>query len=299
MAKKKGNELTKKLDLDLSENKMVSDIQQYMPEHSEMLEFIEKELPEVTREISLFGKSQSQFMDNQLTVSHLTPRRNIRQILAECNSTLAAYREAFINCEKKQIEVEILKRDLLNESDDLKKRLIELDIAEKLNELENTKNYVSGAIRKLTNYFEQLESIKSKYGIEEFSEADFEAEEELYHISKAFQQGICAARARGGLGGAGIDEGNMIYFEELGISGALANKLVQNFFKEEDKLIKANKHPTEIYNEYLKFINEVTAFFKGSHQILATYKGMTGKITEKALLEKGDTRLLESKKKSK
>jgi len=274
------------IGLDLSMNKVISEIVENKPEHKEMIEYIEGKLPEINHDISLFGKPQSQFMDNQLTVSHLTPQRNIRQILAECSATIEAYRASFIECEKKAIEVKILERDLEKETDALKAELIKLDIAKINNELYTKRNYVSGAIRKLTNYFEQIESIKKTYKIENYSEKSFEEEEEQYHISKVFQQGVCSARARGGLGGAGIDAGNMIYLEQIGISGALANLYIQEFFKREKELIEKGCSPTEVYNEYLKFINEMCIIFKGSYKVLSRYKGMTGTITEKALLEK-------------
>jgi len=300
-ANNKVNNIVAKAAYELDKNKVVVDLVESMPEHQDMLNYIEKNIPEVTRELSLFGKSQSQFMDNQLTVSHLTPKRNIRQVLAELNATMSAYRENYIECEKKKIEIDILKEDLEEEKNDLKKKLIKLDIKKKVNELEYIKNYVSGAIRKMTNYMEQLQSIKEKYNIKDFSEKSFEEEEEAYHISKAFQQGICAARARGGLGGGGIDEGNMIYLEQIGISGALANELVQNFFEREKQMIDDKKHPQDVYALYLQFIREVCDFFKGSYKQLAKFKGMTGNISEKALLKEGDTRLIklnESKNKS-
>ena len=93
----------------------------YLPEHKGMLEFVNKNLPEVARATSLFNKSQSQFMDNMLTVSHLTPVRNLRQILAEINKSSSALRESHFKNKKKEVEIRILERDLEKEEDELKR----------------------------------------------------------------------------------------------------------------------------------------------------------------------------------
>jgi hypothetical protein len=61
----------------------IKSIVSYMPEHHEMISKIQESLPEIQRASSMFFKTQSQFMDNMLTVSHPTPIRNLRQILAE------------------------------------------------------------------------------------------------------------------------------------------------------------------------------------------------------------------------
>jgi hypothetical protein len=72
-----------------------SQLIEYAPEHKEMIENITRNHPEITRATSLFGKTQSQFMDNTMTVSHMTPLRNARQILAEMERTRNALKEAF------------------------------------------------------------------------------------------------------------------------------------------------------------------------------------------------------------
>jgi hypothetical protein len=277
------------LDISVSTNKIVQGLMVTLPEHKGMVENISKNLPEIKRATSLFGKTQSQFMDNQLTVTHLTPLRNLRQILAEMNKSIAAYREADIKSRKKMVEIDILKRDLLKEKDDLKAELISLDIEEKYNQLDSSRNYISGAIRKISNYTEQYNSIKKTHDITDFTEKDFEEEEESYHISKAFQQGICSARSHGGI----VDEGNQIYFEQLGINGGMAQHLVSSYLIAEAKIMQKGDEPS--YNAYLNFIKDMITKFKGCSLKSSSNKGMTGKPNEVSMLGKGDTSLIEDK----
>ena len=262
-----------------------------MPEHRGMLETIKSGLPEIARATSLFNKTQSQFMDNMLTVSKPTPIRNLRQILAEMNKTKSALNEAYHKCRRKEVERRIALRSAEKESDELQRELYLIGAEEKASQLENTKGYISGAIRKLANYQAQYDSIKNHFDVDSFSEIDFEVEEERYHIMTAFEQGLNAARSHGGV----IDEGNQIYFTGIGINGSMGQQLMANYLKYENKLLDSNQEPS--YDLQLQFLNDMAEKFKGCSMRLAKHKGMTT-MTEQAALTKGDTRLcLEEEKK--
>lgn len=265
-------------------NNNVKDLINEMPEHKDMLVEIKNNLPEINRASSLFGKRQSQFMDNMMTVSHPTPIRNLRQILAEIEKTSLAIKETHFKNKKKEIEIQIKLRDLEEEKDLLKKELISIEIDEFRTHLESSKIYLSGAIRKITNYMLQYNSIKEnimkEQGVEHFNEIDFEQEEERYHIMTAFEQALSAARSRKGT----IDEGNLIYFQKIGINGTVAQKYVTDYLNYEASLFQEKKAPT--HRMILSFLNDMANIFKGCSSQYAEYKGMTTS-SEIALLKKG------------
>lgn len=250
------------------------------PEHKEMLSIISNNLPDIQKKTTLFGKTQSQFMDNLLTVSHPTPLRNVRQILSEIQRSRSALREAYFNNEKTQIEIEILLKELSSEQDDLKAKLIQNDIDSKMSQLEESKLYVSGAVRKITNYILQYKSILKSLGKEELTESDFEEEEEKYHIMKSFEQALSAARSHQGI----IDEGNHIYLSQIGINGTVAQREISNYFAEENKFYKDGKEPT--YEFQKKFLENMYTKFKGCSTKLTEMKNMT-KVTDEALIKNG------------
>lgn len=289
--------MSKEIDIiqknELSKSEVIESLISYSPEHKEMLEVIKKSNPEIQRATSLFNKRQSQFMDNMLTVSHPTPLRNLRQILSEMSRTREAIKEQHFEIKKKEIQIKIKERDLNEEKDDLKKELLEVEIFELYSQIENSKGYLSGAIRKLTNYTEQYNSILESKGVENFNEIDFEKDEERYHIMKAFEQALNAARSRNGT----VDEGNMIYFTQIGINGGSAQREIFNYLAEEGKLIANGEEPS--HNMTLSFLNKMADKYSGTSKDYANYKGMTGKITDIAALKKGDTRLLELENASK
>lgn len=278
-----------------------------MPEHAGMLENIAKALPELHRAASNFYKTQSQFMDNMMTVSHWTPLHNLRQILAQVTNMRQAITENTLKLKKKEIERRVLVKKLENkdltaeEIDAIQLDIIEIDTAE-----ETARRYISGAIRILDNYAAQYQNITKNHGINEFSEKDFEEEEAIYHIAKAFDQATCAARSRGGI----VDEGNMIYFGNIGINPGAAQRQIQAYLAMEENLYKGLDEkgeplrdkqgnpvgPSEpTHRMYIMFLERMASRYKGHAKEFAEWKGMTTQ-TESALIQHGDRRLLDAPK---
>jgi len=253
---------------------IVSSLINEFPEHKDMLCLIKGNLPEISRGTSLFQKTQSQFMDTMLTVSNTTPLRNVRQILSEIERSRAALREVYFKLKKQEIEIKIKSRDIEAEKDELKRELLDIEISEIKSNIESTRGYISGAIRKIANYIDKYNSILKSHNKEEFSELDFELEEEKYHIQKAFEQAINAARSRSGV----IDEGNHIYFTQIGINGSAAQKEIFEYFKQEGAIISQNKKPT--HEMLLCFLEKMSKEFEGCSTKYANYKGIDSIVSK-------------------
>jgi hypothetical protein len=253
------------------------------PEYQNMISVINRSALEIHKVTQIFNKSQSQFMDNLLTVSHMTPFRNLRQVLAEMNRTQAALNETYFNLELKKNKVEKLKakldklkNDTYGEvtSDDIQYGFRDFDIKKleiKIQQAEyqvaSSMEYVNSAIRKMANYTAQYNAIKKQ--LPDLSEKTFEEEEERYHIMKAFEQGLCAARAHGGW----IDEGNQIYFHQIGVNGSQAQNEMSKYLQEEFAILDKGGEVT--HEDQLKWLESMADKFKGSAVKFAKYKGMT------------------------
>jgi len=231
-----------------------------------ILDEIGEMIPEIDRSTKLFNKSQSHFMDNMLTVSHITPIRNLRQILAEVKNTRMALAEAYYSFEKIKLDLEEKKIYLLS-LQGIPKRRVELEVKEIEWKLSCLRENVNGAIRKLGNYAKQYRLIQETYNLQNFTEDDFEEEEERYHITKAFQQGLSAARAHGGY----IDEGNQIYLEQVGINGTVAQVCVTNYLNQEAIMVGNGVEPT--HEMQLEFLLSMAEKFKGCSKKYAQWKG--------------------------
>ena len=202
-----------------------------------MLGEVSEYFPIISRATRNFNKTQSQFMNNMMTLSQPTELRSLRQILAEVTKSKHALDEAFFGIRKKQVEIKRKRRDILNTKDPLDIEFLEIEIAEIENQISSTMGYVEGAIRKIHAYINQYKRLLESLGIEHVTEEAFEKDEERYHIMKVFEQALCAARSRSGV----IDEGNHIYFYQIGISGTAAQFEISQFLTAEGKKIQNNQ----------------------------------------------------------
>lgn len=239
-----------------------------LPEkYKSMVEILKENSAEITRATNVFQKAQSQTMDSLLTVTALTPIRNLRQMLAEMKRLKQALGEAYFKIEKNKIKIKQKTKDFESNTDELEKELLQVQIDELNWQNQNIMEGVSGAIRKLTSYTVQFKSLQEKHNLKGFTEADFEEEEEAYHISRACQQGLTAARSHFGV----IDEGNMIYFQQLGINGAAIQRDMKDLLDKEQEIISKGGEPSHLLE--VEWILNMVRKYKGCTKKFLLYRG--------------------------
>ena len=270
---------------------VVKDIQNALveikPEYKTMLKNIDKKMPVVQEACSNFYKSHSQFMGVTLDVTAITPIRSIKHTLAEVDKTKNALQEAHIKMQKKAVELKMKQRELLECQDDLQREMLEVEILEMQTHSVNAQNSVQGAIRKLNFFINQYNSLLKHLGVDEITEEMYEREENRYHIMTAMKQALTSARPRGGV----IDEGNMIYIFDLGISGAQAQAEVFAYLQTENQLMKEGKAPT--HEMTMRWLEACADKWEKDPEIFANRRGFT--LLDKQSLT--NTKKLENKKK--
>ena len=257
------------------------------PEYKTMLKNIDKNMPMVQQACSNFYKSHSQFMGVTLDVTAITPIRSIKHTLAEVDKTKNALQEAQIRMQKKSVELKMKQRELLECQDDLQREMLEVEILEIQTHSVNAQNSVQGAIRKLNFFINQYNSLLKHLGVDEITEEMYEREENRYHIMTAMKQALTSSRPRGGV----IDEGNMIYLFDLGISGAQAQAEVFAYLNTENELMKEGKAPT--HEMTMRWLEACADKWEGDPQKFAERRGFT--LLDKQSLT--NTKKLESKTK--
>ena len=257
------------------------------PEYKTMLKNIDKNMPMVQQACSNFHKSHSQFMGVILDVTAITPIRSIKHTLAEVDKTKNALQEAQIRMQKKSVELKMKQRELLECQDDLQREMLEIEILEIQTHSVNAQNSVQGAIRKLNFFINQYNSLLKHLGVDEITEEMYEREENRYHIMTAMKQALTSARPRGGI----IDEGNMIYIFDLGISGAQAQAEVFAYLNTENELMKEGKAPT--HEMTMRWLEACADKWEKDPEIFANRRGFT--LLDKQSLT--NTKKLENRKK--
>ena len=270
---------------------VVKDIQNSMvevkPEYKTMLKNIDEKMPVIQEASSNFHKSHSQFMGVTLDVTAITPVRSIKHTLAEVNKTKNALQEAHIRMQKKAVELKMKQRELLDCQDNLEREMLEIEILELQTQSVNSQDAVQGAIRKMNFFVNQYNSLLKHLGVDEITEEMYEREENRYHIMTAMKQALTSARPRGGI----IDEGNMIYIFDLGISGAQAQAEVFAYLNTENELMKEGKAPT--HEMTMRWLEACADKWEGDPQKFAERRGFT--LLDKQSLT--NTKKLESKTK--
>ena len=252
---------------------VVKDIQNALvevkPEYKTMLKNIDEKMPVIQEASSNFHKSHSQFMGVTLDVTAITPVRSIKHTLAEVNKTKNALQEAHIRMQKKAVELKMKQRELLECQDDLEREMLEIEILELQTHSINSQDAVQGAIRKMNFFVNQYQSLLKHLGVDEITEEMYEREENRYHIMTAMKQALTSARPRGGI----IDEGNMIYLFDLGISGAQAQAEVFAYLNTENELMKEGKAPT--HEMTMRWLEACADKWEGDPQKFAERRGFT------------------------
>ena len=270
---------------------VVKDIQNALvkvkPEYKTMLKNIDKKMPVIQEATSNFYKSHSQFMGVTLDVTAITPVRSIKHTLAEVDKTKSALQEAHIRMQKKAVELKMKQRELLECQDDLDREMLEIEILELQTHSINAQNSVQGAIRKMNFFVNQYNSLLKHLGVDEITEEMYEKEENRYHIMTAMKQALSSARPRGGV----IDEGNMIYIFDLGISGAQAQAEVFAYLNAENELMKEGKAPT--HEMTMRWLEACADKWEKDPQKFAERRGFT--LLDKQSLT--NTKKIESKTK--
>jgi len=253
---------------DLTVLETVSTLPMVNKQYKGMLKHINETMPAIQKSSSNFYKSHSQFMNTMLDVTAITPVRSVKHTLAEIDKTKQALEEAHIKLRKKQIDMKE-KEDILQdiEASDIEKDRAEIELIELQVQEKNIGNGITGAIRKLSYFTTQYQSILKKLGKETITEEEYEDEEENYHIMTCMKQALNAARARGGM----IDEGNLIYLFDMGINSAVAQQEILSYLKKENDMMANGGTPT--HEMTMQWLEHCVQRFKGDSMKFAERRG--------------------------
>lgn len=203
------------------------------PEYKDMLKHINLNLPAISRDSENFYKSASQFKNATLDVTDLTPMGALKHVLAVIDQTRMALEEAHVNVKRQQVILKKKSFEYDNCEDEFEKELLWIDIIEINTGLTRSENLIKGALRKLSFFTTQYQTLMEKLNLDEITELDYELNESRHHVMTAMKQALCAARARGGL----IDEGNHIYLFDMGINGAIAQAEITAYLNAEQEAL--------------------------------------------------------------
>ena len=220
---------------------------------------------------SSFGRSTSQWMESNMSMSAQTPLRNIRHLLARIERSHQACKETEYKIKKLLLRQQIKERDTSKEKDDLKKKIIRVEIEEIEHKINSAMYYFEGAVKKIQHNYDCIQQIMDSNNYKTFDEIDFEKEEEEYHIKTAMNQSVRCVRQTGR-----IDAGNQEYLEQCGINPGVAQANIAGYLIIEGKQMQDG--------DYDKTTGRLYDFLERFYQ---EFKGLSKKRLEKLGVKNG------------
>ena len=192
------------------------------------LENAEKAIAKVQYTERIWDRSRSQWMLKFLTCSNADGWLRIRQVSAEMCRKRMSLQSAKFGYMKMLTEAKIKRDEMLEEENENKKLLLEIEAAEFESQAAETLVKVEGALKEVETLAQMYDQLKEKLG--DITEEEFEKAQTKAHIKRAVSQAIREVKEIGK-----IKCGNAEYLEQSGVSTTSILKDIFIFLEEESQ----------------------------------------------------------------
>ena len=210
------------------------------------LENADKAIAKVQYTERIFDRSRSQWMLKFLTCSNADGWVRLRQISAEMTRKRMALSEAKFGYMKKLTEAKIKRDEMLEEENENKKLLLEIEAAEFESQAAETLVKVEGALKECETLAQMHDELKELLG--DITEEEFEKAQTKAHIKRAVMQSIREVKEVGK-----IKCGNSEYLEQSGLSTTAVLRDIFEFLKEEEE---SEVKDTSVLHKFLEVTSE-------------------------------------------
>ena len=205
------------------------------------LENAERAIAKVQYTERIWDRSRSQWMLKFLTCSNSDGWFRLRQISAEMNGKRLALSSAKFGYMKSLTEAKIKREEMLEEENENKKLLLEIEATEKETEAGELLIKVEGALKEVETLGQMHDELKERLG--DITEEEFEKAQTKGHIKRATMQAIREVKESGK-----IRAGNAEYLEQSGLSTTAILKDIFIFLEEESQ---AGVNDTSMLHKFL------------------------------------------------
>jgi hypothetical protein len=192
------------------------------------LDNAEKAIAKVQYTERIWDKSRSQWMLKFLTCSNSDGWLRMRQIAAEMANKRMALQASKFGYMKKLTEAKIKRDEMLEEENENKKLLLEIEAAEFESNAAETLIKVEGALKEVEVLAEMHDQLKERLG--DITEEEFEKTQTRSHIKRAVMQAVREVKECGK-----IKCGNAEYLEQVGLATSAIFKEILAFIEQESR----------------------------------------------------------------
>ena len=206
------------------------------------LENADKAIAKVQYTERIWDRSRSQWALKFLTCSNADEWLRMRQISAEMNRKRMALVEVKFKYMKKLTEAKIKREEMLEENNENKKLLLEIEAAEFEYHAAEMLVKVEGALKEVETLAQMHDELKERLG--DITEEEFEKAQTKAHIKRAVVQSVREVKEYGK-----IKCGNAEYLEQAGLSTTAVLKDIFIFLEEESQ---AGVKDTSMLHQFLE-----------------------------------------------
>jgi len=188
----------------------------------------EKAIAKVQYTERIWDRSKSQWMLKFLTCSNSDGWLRMRQISAQMSRKRSALSEAKFGYMKKITEAKIKRDEMLDEKNENKRLLMEIEVAEKEYHAGEILVKVEGALKEVETLAQMHDELKERLG--DITEEEFEKAQTRAHIKRAIMQSVREVKECGK-----IKCGNAEYLEQSGVCSTAVLKDIFEFLEDESQ----------------------------------------------------------------
>ena len=231
-------------------------------------------LPELDEKTKFFDRNNSQSTLSMMSLTMLnghSPHRMLRQVLAETEKRKMALAEAQVGHAKALKNIEKLQDKLFLDPDN---NVLNAKLRAAFVSIEMMESKINGSFKDIATLITAYNNLKENYGIEDWSEEEFEKSEKKHHVRRGFE-----LMYRNLMDGGRASTSTIEYMQQYGIHPQVGFVEVQGYITVVNELISKQQIPHSNHleefldamaNKYYKEADKTTERIFGKTDITNT-----------------------------
>ena len=195
-------------------------------------------LPELDEKTKFFDRNNSQSTLSMMSLTMLnghSPHRMLRQVLAETEKRKMALAEAQVGHAKALKKIEKLQEKLFLDPDD---NVLNAKLRAAFVSIEMMESKINGSFKDIATLITAYNNLKENYGIEDWSEEEFEESEKKHHVRRGFE-----LMYRNLMDGGRASTSTIEYMQQYGVHPQVGFAEVQGYIAVVNELLNKQQIP--------------------------------------------------------
>lgn len=195
-------------------------------------------LPELDEKTKFFDRNNSQSTLSMMSLTMLnghSPHRMLRQVLAETEKRKMALAEAQVGHAKALKNIEKLQDKLFLDPDN---NVVNAKLRAAFVSIEMMESKINGSFKDIATLITAYNNLKENYGIEDWSEEEFEESEKKHHVRRGFE-----LMYRNLMDGGRASTSTIEYMQQYGVHPQVGFAEVQGYIAVVNELLNKQQIP--------------------------------------------------------